>query len=559
MKKRMAGYVRVSTPKQVAEGESLAVQEKRLKAEAQKRGWDLVVFREEGISGKDANRPAYQQMRADLESGVLDGAVSIKLDRFWRSLKLAITEIDVIANQWGRDLMTLDGMVDYTTPEKRLTTNIMAALAQWQREQQAERVTFSMVHRAENGLRCGGRIPYGFKLVRPKDDPSDGRVTRRQAGVLVLDKYEARRVKGMFDLVLAKGTTFGVCDTINKAGWRNRVNKPWEVSSVRRILSNPIYCGDLLYNLRHKGKRRPKSDHIRKPGVFPAIVSRKTFKAVEQLRADIKATYPPRSQHSPYLLSAMVFCYHCGGRMHGHINQQWSYYRCATAQHKGVTGCPAKTCIRADKLEDEVVERLFDFRTNEQALRRLVSQRNEERRAALPELRQRIGHLEGQLTKLAGRTEHIKDAYEDGAYSLAEMKRRLEKAKHESKELESALAQARAAKTAVDTKTTDTETVVRIIESAWDEFQDRDFAGRQQLLRSLIERVVIKDQHAGVVHVKHLDKLFIGDVGEQTFKMRSPTKTAPPLSLAVKRFLYERSRHQWPGQDQSQNERERQH
>ena len=525
--KKMAGYCRVSTPKQVEEGESLDVQAKRLKAEAQRRGWVLTLYVEAGISAKDANRPAYQKMRSDLEAGTVEGAVAIKLDRFWRSLPLAVSEIDVLVTQWGRDLMTLDGMLDYATPEKRLTTNIMAALAQWQREQQAERVKDSMVHRAEAGKFNGGRVALGYRSLKN--------------GGLAIQEEEAAQVREMFQLCLAKGTTYGVCDTINKAGWRTRANKPWDLGSVRKILMNPIYVGDLVYGRRHKGEPGPPSEHIRKAGVFPAIVSRETFEAVQQVRADIKATFAPRSQRSPYLLSGLVWCHHCGGRMHGHRNERWHYYKCAAAVHKGSSACPNQTCIRSDKLEDAVVEGLFHFRIDPNQLRALLSDTNEERRTELPGLRQRIGHLEGRLTELSGRQERMKDAYEDGHYDLAELKRRAALTTQKAKEVESALAQARAELQTVETETTDVECVICCLEHLHDVYVEIDFPAQQQMLRGVLDRVVVKDQHGGFFTVQHLDKLVEGKMGEYPIKVTQKPKTKITVKPEIKRFLLERS------------------
>ena len=78
MRKRMAGYVRVSKkPKPPKESEkqeevkggSIGTQTKRLRAEAKLKGWDLTIYEEPGISAKDNDRPAYQERRRDLRGG----------------------------------------------------------------------------------------------------------------------------------------------------------------------------------------------------------------------------------------------------------------------------------------------------------------------------------------------------------------------------------------------------------------------------------------------------------------------------------------------------------
>ena len=126
---RMAGYIRVSTPRQAEHGESLDLQEKRLKAEAKQRGWALTLYREEGISAKDEKRPAYQRMRADLEAGTVTGVVATNLDRIWRSLGLAVNEIKTFTKEWGRDLVILDDKVDTKTASGLLALHTILGVA----------------------------------------------------------------------------------------------------------------------------------------------------------------------------------------------------------------------------------------------------------------------------------------------------------------------------------------------------------------------------------------------------------------------------------------------
>ena len=482
------------------------------------------------------------------ERGVIVGVVAQKSDRLWRDLEGELTDRKKIL-KWNRPIVTRDGVYDTRkgiTAEKRLATNIQAAVNAWYREQVAPKVKDTAMKKAEKGERPGGRIPFGYRLPEKKKP-------------LVIREDEAKQVRAIFDRFLAKENLHSVCMEMNEAGCRNRQGAHWNIWSLKRILGNPIYVGDLVYNVREKGKRRPASQHIVTQNAVPPIVSRATFEAAQRLRADITKAYPPRSQRSPYLLSGLVFC-HCGSRMQGHKNNTWCYYRCYDGQHKGKTACPTQTWIRSDKLEDVLVEALFGLRLNPQELRRRLSQTNQDRRKDLPRLRRRIGHLEGQLTKLNGRAEQIKDAYEDRAYSLAEMKRRLAKAQQEITEVETALAQAYAELEATEASTTNVDFAVQCLEHAFDEYQAKSFPERQVLIRQLIDRVVVNDQRSGYFTVRHLDKLYIGKAGDQPFTVRPQKQrrkgVVSPKLLAA---LYERSGYQWPGQDQSQNERERQH
>src|SRR6185295_17181680 len=84
------GYVRVSTDDQAREGVSLDVQEARIRAYCEAKGWQLVaVVREEGKSAKDLKRPGLQEILRALpkRQRCFDVVVVVKLDRLTRSVR----------------------------------------------------------------------------------------------------------------------------------------------------------------------------------------------------------------------------------------------------------------------------------------------------------------------------------------------------------------------------------------------------------------------------------------------------------------------------------------
>ena len=80
-------YVRVSTEEQAQEGFSIRAQEQKLKDYARIKEWSIYnIYTDEGISGKSINeRPAVQQMIADIKSGHVKNVVVFKIDRLTRS------------------------------------------------------------------------------------------------------------------------------------------------------------------------------------------------------------------------------------------------------------------------------------------------------------------------------------------------------------------------------------------------------------------------------------------------------------------------------------------
>ena len=88
MKKyKVAIYIRVSTKKQVEEGFSLEAQRERLEKICETNGYIIYkVYADEGKSGKDTNRPAFQEMMNDMKEGKFDKILVMKLDRISRSV-----------------------------------------------------------------------------------------------------------------------------------------------------------------------------------------------------------------------------------------------------------------------------------------------------------------------------------------------------------------------------------------------------------------------------------------------------------------------------------------
>lgn len=148
------GYCRVSVAPENGNGHSIDAQKDRIGREAEQRGWTIEWFTDEA-SGKTLNRAGLQQALARLEDP--DGPKTLvvaKLDRVSRSL---IDSATLIARfkQRGWNLVALDLGVDLSTSEGQLLANVMAAVAQWERERIAERTREALAEAKRKGKRLG--------------------------------------------------------------------------------------------------------------------------------------------------------------------------------------------------------------------------------------------------------------------------------------------------------------------------------------------------------------------------------------------------------------------
>lgn len=153
---RVAIYARVSTKEQTTE-----TQVAQLTAYCQARGWtDVAVFRDDGISGVRDNRPELDKLRERMLHGEFESVVVSKMDRLGRSLGMILRFWDD-ADAAGVRVIVIDQGIDTSTPAGRLQRNMLAALAEFERELILERTQAGVARARALGKKFGAprRIP----------------------------------------------------------------------------------------------------------------------------------------------------------------------------------------------------------------------------------------------------------------------------------------------------------------------------------------------------------------------------------------------------------------
>lgn len=152
---RVIGYCRVSTAEQGDSGAGLEAQEATIRAEVERRGWDLVEIRSDVASGKSLrHRSQLAATLADLREHRADGLIVAKLDRLSRSV-LDFAGVMETAHTQGWSLVVIDLAVDTTTTNGKLIAHIMIALAQWERELIGDRTRTALRVVRARGTRLG--------------------------------------------------------------------------------------------------------------------------------------------------------------------------------------------------------------------------------------------------------------------------------------------------------------------------------------------------------------------------------------------------------------------
>jgi DNA invertase Pin-like site-specific DNA recombinase len=144
-------YVRTST----ADKQDTAGQEAELRALAERRGWRIFkVYRDHGYSGMKASRPAFDEMWADCRRGKVNLICVWALDRFGRSLKNLIGNLEELQNL-QIDFTCLRQDLDTTSASGRLLYHVIAAVAEFEAQMLKTRIEMGMAAARRNGTHIG--------------------------------------------------------------------------------------------------------------------------------------------------------------------------------------------------------------------------------------------------------------------------------------------------------------------------------------------------------------------------------------------------------------------
>lgn len=151
---RVVGYIRVSTEEQGQRGAGLEAQRRAIRAECERRGWQLVRIEQDVLSGRSMNRPGLLSALEACRSGGVSGIVVAKLDRLSRSL-VDFAGLLAEAQAKGFNVVALDLGVDLSTPAGEFLASVMASAAQWERRIIGQRTKDALAVKKAEGVRLG--------------------------------------------------------------------------------------------------------------------------------------------------------------------------------------------------------------------------------------------------------------------------------------------------------------------------------------------------------------------------------------------------------------------
>ena len=426
-KAQAAIYCRLSQDDgSLGESGSIQTQKAILTQYCQEHHMEIVdCYCDDGWSGTNFDRPAFQRMIGDIEAGRVNTVIVKDLSRFGREYAQMGLYIEHYFEEKGVRFLSLAENIDSSQGLNNLVLPFTNVINSLYARQASEKTKAAHRARAKNGMFLGSRAPYGYQK-----DPND----RHH---LIVDPEAAEVVKEIFRM-FADGIGYVRMTKIlrernilNPQAYFNQNNpdyykhsdywrKPfdWHATSVRAILNNPVYLGKLTFGkTKTKGffdKRRvatEESDWIVVEHTHEPLVSQELWDTVHQM---MKARRRENSSGHVQPFAGLVKCAGCGSSLNASYDKKkgkYTGFSCWVYKNYGKQRCTSHA-IGWQTLNRLVLE---DIRRNAQVAKlaaaryvgvllrtKLEKEKGETVRAEreLKKAEKRIGELDKILAKL---------------------------------------------------------------------------------------------------------------------------------------------------------------
>ena len=369
---KAVGYCRFSSDHQ--KELSIEAQQRAIQNYADNNGYEIVEwYIDRAVSGQTVNRPDFQRLCRQIKSNDCNFSAVIvhKLDRFSRNV------VDTFQYQQ----FFSDNYIELVSVEENFNGDdfilgLNALLNQRYVQNLSKEVMKGMKERAHKSLFNGGNAPLGYKIVDDKYE---------------IEEAEAVIVRAIFQMAADGYGYNSIIQELNRKGYRTRKGNTFGKNSCYDLLRNEKYKGVYTFNKaakrnskrkRNMHKYKDESEIIRIENAIPAIVSPELW---ERANASRRLTAKTSTNAKfPYLLSGLVYCGECGCKMHGNHRKYgesgYNTYKCNKQANK--LTCDSRE-VRADVLEEFVIDNLIKFFFGEGVVEQITKQINEKIREKL--------------------------------------------------------------------------------------------------------------------------------------------------------------------------------
>lgn len=461
--KNIGIWIRVSTERQV-EDESPEHHERRARMYAESKGWNIItVYRLDALSGKSVlDYPETKRMLKDIENGTISGIIFSKLARLARNTK-ELLEISEIFRERNADLISLAEAIDTSTPAGRLFFTIIAAMAQWEREEIAERVAASVPIRAKMGKPLGGQASFGY---------------RWEGSELSIAEQEAPVRKLIYEIFLKTKRKRATATELNNLGYRTRNGSMFSDTTVERLIKDPTAKGIRRANYTKslgEGKNwviKPQSEWVEVP--CPAIVDETLWNDCNMILSQQEKKETKIGPRTVYLLAGYVHCT-CGSKMY--VFSESPTYKCKKCKRK----------IEVEDIDEIYHEQLKSFLladTNGTTL-------NDQTTVMIAEKESLLKTLTTEYEKLMKKTEQFTNLRLEGELSKEEFAKFYKPTEQRLRQIEAQLPELEAEIDFLKIQYLSSDTILQEAKDLYNNWNNLPFEEKRSIVETITEKIVI--------------------------------------------------------------------
>lgn len=332
---RVAAYARVSSGKD-AMLHSLSAQVSYYSDLIQNHpGWLYCgVYADEALTGTKENRAEFQRLLAECRAGNIDLIITKSISRFARNTVVLLQTVRELKSM-GVDVYFEEQNIHSMSADGELMLTILASYAQEESLSASENQKWRIKKNFEEGMPWSGQV-LGYKYVN---------------GVYIVKPEEAEIVRSIFADYLSGMGVEAIMKKLNAQGKTSRNGHAWCRSSVRKVLGNYSYTGNLLlqttFRENHITKKtlpnRGELPMYHAENTHEAIVSMEDYQAVQAEMARRSAKHN-KTAHGPvkYPFTSMIVCGTCGKGYRRKVTRTGPVWICSTFNIYGKAACPSK-------------------------------------------------------------------------------------------------------------------------------------------------------------------------------------------------------------------------
>jgi len=342
---KTAIYIRVSTEDQATEGFSINAQKEKLTKYLEANEWELYnIYIDDGISGKNLkDRPQIKKMIEEIKKKNINNVLVYKLDRLTRSLSDLMDLLNVF-DEYGCSLNSQTEKLDTSNAVGRMFLKIIGTFAEFERENLSERVSFGYEQKTREGGYTNVNGVYGYNYIKG-------------VGTLEINPLESEIVRDIYSMFLNGKAMITIAKEFNQKKVPTKRGGSWSQSTIKSILSNPLYIGKIRYGVNKKLKNRA----FAVDGTHEPIIDEDTFNRVQDQMSKRKKFNIKKLPSTNAYFSNSLICERCGSRFHPkqqkHKGKLYISYYCNNKQ-TGKCDCPGISHNKILKAFEKYIENI---------------------------------------------------------------------------------------------------------------------------------------------------------------------------------------------------------